>query len=138
MRLPVYFAATIGLMFLASSVTVAQRRINEKELEVLRGTRICVESLLDGKRVDNFVGVRAVFDGDNMTWIFPRDNGQDFRQECKFEISSSRNPKRFDWYTVDNPKTTKLRLVSASTRPIPLGKFFPFDTTGFPSRNAEQ
>lgn len=81
-----------------------------RELEALRGTWLCVEALRDGKRVDNFVGVRAVFDGNNMTWIFPRDNGQDFRQQCKFEIDVDQNPRHFDWHAVDKPKERKLRL----------------------------
>lgn len=83
-----------------------------EQIESLRGTWICVESFYKGQRVDGYVGVRAVFDGNNMTWIFPKANGADHRQVCRFEIDASRNPKHFDWYPADKPKSRALRLYT--------------------------
>lgn len=94
----------------ATTPSTTRRADKAAEIEALRGTWICVESAKDGEPVDRYVGVRAVFDGNNMTWIYPAANGQDRRQACRVDIDVTKNPKHFDWYPLEKPESRALRL----------------------------
>ena len=76
----------------------------------LQGTWVCVEVIHDGRRVDTYVGVRAVIQGDVLTWYFPRPGGPERVKECRFTIDASKNPGHFDWWPVDKPAEVHRRL----------------------------
>lgn len=78
--------------------------------EQLDGTWLCVEATRQGKTVDSFVGVRAVVQGRNLTWIYPRADGNDLRHASRFSVDNTRSPGHFDWHLKDSPQTVRRRL----------------------------
>jgi uncharacterized protein (TIGR03067 family) len=78
----------------------------------LQGTWVCVATLLDGKPVDTYVGVRAVSAGDDLTWYFPRRDGTYIEQKNKFRIDPSQQPKHFDWWVTDQPDSVDRRIYA--------------------------
>ena len=105
-------ALLLSLIYLAPSAAFGQPA--ESDHELLRGTWLCVGTLLDGKPVDRYVGVRAVFEGDNLIWFFPQSDGSYREQKNKFRVDPDHVPAHFDWWSVDAPAAVDLRLYSVS------------------------
>jgi uncharacterized protein (TIGR03067 family) len=85
--------AGIGAWTVAVKPAVADER---SDLKKRQGTWECVETLKDGKRVDTYVGVRAVIKGKTLTWLFPKD-GKFTAVKATFTIDATKDPKQFDW-----------------------------------------
>ena len=81
---------------------------------VLQGTWVCVATIKDGKQVSTAVGVRAVIEGNNMTWYSPSGDGTYKVQQTRFRIDTDREPKQFDWWAVENPEKIDFRIYSLS------------------------
>lgn len=96
------------------------------DIDALRGTWLCVESFKNGQRSDGDVGVRVVFREKDMTWIFPRADG-DRHQARKFTIDVHADPKHLDWFAemISPPKSTVpvfiMRSVTATLPSTLLG-----------------
>lgn len=69
---------------------------DKSDLEKLQGTWECVETLMDGKPVDMYVGVRAIIKDNTLTWLFPKD-AKFTEVKATFTIDSTKDPKHFDW-----------------------------------------
>ncbi len=78
--------------------------------ELIQGVWICVKTTHDGKRVGNYVGVRIILDGDNLTWHFPRPDGTEKDEEARFRLQPAENPKHFDWFPKDDAFEVHKRL----------------------------
>jgi len=94
------------LVFLSMMMPFAgfQSRAGAEELlagndqQRIQGTWLCIATLNDGKQVTKYVGVRAVMQGNRLTWFFPQPDGKMQTTEALFQIDVSQNPKHFDWY----------------------------------------
>ena len=81
----------------AQLVVVTPAAADDKsDLKKLQGAWECVETLKDGKRVDTYVGVRAIIKDNTLTWLFPKD-GKFTAVKATFKIDSTKDPKHFDW-----------------------------------------
>jgi uncharacterized protein (TIGR03067 family) len=78
--------------------------------QMLRAAWVCVATLKDGRPVDDYVGVRAVIEGDDLIWYFPQSDGSVREQKNKFRIDPSQEPKHFDWWKTDNPQSIDWRI----------------------------
>lgn len=76
----------------------------------LQGTWVCVETLRNGAPVATWVGVKALFDGDNLTWFYPRSDGTYSESKCQYTIDSAAQPRHFDWHALDAPQKVDQRL----------------------------
>jgi uncharacterized protein (TIGR03067 family) len=88
----IFLVSVVGSL---AVVTVAPAD-DQADREKLQGTWECVETLKDGKRVDMYVGVRAIIKDNHLTWLFPKD-GNFTRIKATFTIDSTKDPKHFDW-----------------------------------------
>jgi uncharacterized protein (TIGR03067 family) len=104
--------ATLAGMLALFSSPVWGDETSDRELAKLRGTWVCSATLQDGKEVRTYVGVKAVIEGDNLTWYFPKKDGTFREQKNKFRIDATKEPKHFDWWLPDKPKSVDLRLYS--------------------------
>ena len=96
------FGLSVAMMLLfVSSPAKADERA-DKELAKLKGTWVCVATLRDGAEVKSYVGVKAVIEGDSLTWYFPQKDGSYREQRNKFRIGPTKEPKHFDWWRVDD------------------------------------
>lgn len=100
----------LDLVAETKNVVVAGPSNSRQSLKELEGTWLCVEALRNGKSVDNFVGVRAVMQGNSLTWIYPQRNGNDLKHACRFTIDATRSPRHFDWHLSDQPTKLRRRL----------------------------
>lgn len=80
--------------------------------ELLQGTWECVSTLKDGKKVKTYVGVRAIFQGNRLTWIFPQPDGTTKTAKAIFTIDPEQSPKHFDWYLEGKPAEVHRRLYT--------------------------
>jgi uncharacterized protein (TIGR03067 family) len=97
-------SAVAGLLVAATAAAAGEKSDQEK----LQGTWECVETHMDGKRVDMYLGVRAKIDGNHLTWLFPKD-GKFTETKATFTIDPTKDPKQFDW-TPDGTKEVHQRL----------------------------
>jgi uncharacterized protein (TIGR03067 family) len=97
-------SAVAGLLVAATAAAAGEK----SDLEKLQGTWECVETLMDGKRVDTYVGVRARIKDHHLTWFFPRD-GKFTQVQATFTIDPTKDPKHFDW-TPEGTKQVHKRL----------------------------
>jgi uncharacterized protein (TIGR03067 family) len=101
----VFIASSIaGLLVVQTTVGADEK----SELNKLQGTWECVETLMDGKKVDMYVGVRAIIKDNSLTWLFPKD-GKFTEVQATFRIDATKDPKHFDW-TPDGKKEVHKRL----------------------------
>jgi uncharacterized protein (TIGR03067 family) len=91
-RGPVLIATVAGWLVVLSPAAGDDK----SDLQKLQGTWECVETLKDNKRVDTYVGVRAVIKDNALTWLFPKD-GKFTELKATFTIDSTKDPKQFDW-----------------------------------------
>ncbi len=89
-------------------VALAPAAADETDQKKLQGTWECVETLKDGKRVDTYVGVRAIIKGNRLTWLFPK-GGKFTAVKATFTIDPTKGPKHFDWVP-DGKKEVHRRL----------------------------
>ena len=82
----------------------------KSDQELIQGTWECIATLKDGKQVETYVGVRAVIQDKNLTWIFPQPDGKTKTVKATFQLDSGKNPKYFDWSPADNPSEVHKRL----------------------------
>lgn len=108
-----FFVGSLDSTSLAAGAQAAK-----SDHELMQGTWVCVSTVKDGKVVKDYVGVRAVIAGDNLTWYFPRTDGSYTKGECKFRIDPSKNPKQFDWWLVRRPETIDQRLYVVNERAL--------------------
>ena len=78
--------------------------------EQIQGSWVCVAALKDGKEVDQFVGVRAVMRGNQLTWTFPLRDGTTRTETATFTLDTTPNPKHFDWSSDAKPAEMHRRL----------------------------
>jgi uncharacterized protein (TIGR03067 family) len=83
---------------------------------LLTGKWVCILTLKDGEPVDNYVGVRAVIDADNLTWFFPEQDGTVREQKSKFRIDPEKNPKEFDWWQPEKAESKDLRIFTVNEK----------------------
>ena len=81
----------------------------KSDSETLQGSWVCTATLKDGKPVQAYVGVKAVIEGNRMTWYFPQKDGSYREQKNTIRIDATRKPGHFDWWK-DNSKSVDLRL----------------------------
>ena len=59
----------------------------------------------------DFVGVKGIIKGNALTWVFPRVDGREVREEGRFAIDPRQ--KHFDWYYVsEGPSKLHRRLYA--------------------------
>lgn len=80
--------------------------------KLLQGTWECVATLRDGQPVNNYIGVRAVIEGDRLTWHFPRSDGTKLTQVARFKLDQTQNPRHLDWWDEKTPEKIHRRLYS--------------------------
>jgi uncharacterized protein (TIGR03067 family) len=90
----------------------AVKPLGSPAADELQGTWVCVATLKDGQAVSSYVGVKAVFVGDSLTWHYPRPDGSYLEQLVKYRTDAARN--YFDWWTADRPEAVDLRLFTVS------------------------
>ena len=102
------------LLALSLSVTAAPVRGGEdkarSDQDRIQGTWECIATLQDGKQVDKYVGVRAVMQGDHLTWIFPQPQGKPQVLKAVFQLDPGKNPKSFEWHPEAKPAEVHKRL----------------------------
>jgi uncharacterized protein (TIGR03067 family) len=101
-------------LFVAGHAPQVPAEPARSDLELLRGAWVCVATMKDGEAVENYVGVRAVIEGDQLTWFFPNPDGTYREQKNKFRIDAHAQPKQFDWWPVDQPDAVDRRIYTVS------------------------
>jgi uncharacterized protein (TIGR03067 family) len=104
---------TVAQALLLTAVSAAWSLGAEKapsDQSLIEGTWECVASLKDGTPVKNYVGVRAIMQGERLTWIFPKPDGTKLTRHAIFKIDPTKNPKHFDWRPEDKPEEIHRRL----------------------------
>jgi uncharacterized protein (TIGR03067 family) len=102
------------LSVLSLAVTASNNVTTTTDLKSLQGTWLCVATTKDGDSVNSYVGVRAIIEGENLTWYFPQKDGSYREQQNKFRVNNSSEPKHFDWWPVDKPESVDRRIYSIS------------------------
>ena len=93
-----------ALVVIALSVVPVLGEAQEKsDQELIQGTWECVTTMKEGNQVQQYVGVRAIMEGNRLTWVFPQPDGTTRTTKAIFILDTSKNPKYFDWYTEDKP-----------------------------------
>jgi uncharacterized protein (TIGR03067 family) len=101
----------LPVIVLSWLVIPVQGQAQEKtDQELIQGTWECVITIKEGKQVDQYVGVRAIMQGNRLTWIFPQRDGTTRTTKAVFTLDTTKNPKCFDWYTEDKPAQVHKRL----------------------------
>lgn len=98
----------------STSTAASSAKPPTAELEALRGTWICALSTQDGEAVESYLGVKAVIDGEDLTWYLPEPDGKTRETKSRFRIDPTQSPKHFDWWAVDKPESPDLRVYSLS------------------------
>jgi uncharacterized protein (TIGR03067 family) len=65
--------------------------------KLIQGVWKCVEATKDGKPTNQYVGVLAILQDSNLTWVFPRPDGTRYVGNASFKLGSSNSLKHFDW-----------------------------------------
>lgn len=99
--------ATLGFLSPALGAEPAK-----SDQELLQGTWECTATIKDGQKVQTYVGVRAVIEGDNLTWYYPKNDGTYNTEKCKFRIDAAK--KHFDWWRPAKPESVEVRLYSVT------------------------
>jgi uncharacterized protein (TIGR03067 family) len=79
--------------------------------KLIQGTWQCVVTIYGGKQDPHYVGVRAVIEGNHLTWVFPQPGGAPPKtQKAVFHLDPGQNPRQMDWYPESNPSDVHRRL----------------------------
>jgi uncharacterized protein (TIGR03067 family) len=80
-------------------------------------------TIVGGKASEAFVGVEAIFDGHQLTWLFPGLTGKPNAQEGTFELDSTQTPKHFDWTprVADHSKGPEIRIYAFEGDTLKMG-----------------
>jgi uncharacterized protein (TIGR03067 family) len=109
-----YILAACVILPLAGAATLpgADTKAPPKDdQKLIQGTWECVVTIYGGKQAPHFVGVRAVIEGNRLTWVFPQPGGAPpTTQKAVFRLDPSQNPKQMDWYPKSNPSDVHRRL----------------------------
>ncbi len=65
--------------------------------QLLQGAWECVAVSKHGQASEQYVGVLAIFEEHNLTWLFPQPNGTRTVVNASFKLDTSQTPKHFDW-----------------------------------------
>ena len=103
-----WLLALVVLSWLVIAVACQAQEKNDQDL--IQGTWECVTTIKEGKQVQEHVGVRAIMQGNSLTWIFPQPDGTTRSTKAIFVLDTTKNPKYFDWYTEDKPTLIHKRL----------------------------
>ena len=118
-RSPFLIIVMLGCLATASP-TVGQQKsappaagttTSKSDEERLQGTWVCIITLKDGKQVADFIGVRAVMQGNRLTWHFPGPGGSERVGKATFSIDASQNPKHFNWQEANAPRVHRRLYV---------------------------
>lgn len=103
-------------------------RLEASDSQMLQGTWVCAATTREGKPLETYVGVRAVIQGESMTWYFPRTDGTIREQHVRFRIDPQQTPKHFDWWPLDDPTSIDLRVYSVTRDELRWGTQLDFKT----------
>ena len=80
--------------------------------DLLQGTWVCTQTLKEGEKVETYVGVRAEFKGDELTWHYPKKDGTFATEKCKYRIDEEK--QHFDWWRPAKPESVEVRFYSVT------------------------
>jgi uncharacterized protein (TIGR03067 family) len=114
-------AALCYFLLAGGEPSVTARPEGKSGSDLLKGKWVCVSTKKDGKDVKTYVGVRAVMEGDNLTWYFPQKDGSFREQKVKFRIDPGKDPKQFDWWDPEKPKAVEMRIYAVTEKELRWG-----------------
>ena len=106
---PMVLHVVVVLWFCVSLRAEAQEGSDQA---LIQGTWQCVKTIKEGKQVDQYVGVRAIIQGNSLTWVFPQPDGTTRTTKAIFVLDATKDPKWFDWYAEDKPTQVHKRLYT--------------------------